>query len=109
MHALMSRSSGSDRSNNVAVRVGGQAYQLRSSVPEAELRRLAEVVDARIRELVPAGRPVPPTAIVLAAIALVHDLESERAARAADRQATRERVSGLLGRVDKALHARGDS
>ncbi|MFI5301753.1 MAG: cell division protein ZapA [Polyangiales bacterium] len=103
----MSRSGGGERSNTVAVRVGGQAYQLRSNVPEVELRRLAEVVDTRIRDLVPPGRPVPATAIVLAAIALVHDLETERAARLDDRAATRERVHGLLGRVDKALGTRG--
>ncbi len=107
MPTVMSRPSASDRSNNVAVRVGGQSYQLRSSVPEDELRRLADVVDARIRALVPPGRAIPPTAIVLAAIALVHDLEAERAARAQDRQLARERVTGLLGRVDKALLTRG--
>jgi cell division protein ZapA len=86
-----------------AVRVGDQTYQVRANVDPTELRRLAALVDARIRALVPPGRLIPPSAIVLAAIALVHDLEQERDERAASEGDTRARVVALMRSVDAAL------
>ena len=92
-----------DRDAGVAVRVGDQSYQLRANVDPAELRRLAALVDARIRAIVPAGRPIPPSAVILAAIALAHDLEEERARGDSGDRETRTLVASLLARVDAAL------
>jgi cell division protein ZapA len=89
----------------VALNVGGQAYRIVANVPEDSLKRLASVVDARIRELVPPGKPVPPTAILLAAIALANDLEEERTKRQGLEARSRDVLRRLLTRIDDALEA----
>ena len=92
-----------ERKPPLALMVGGQTYKVHASVPEPTLRRLAAVVDQRIRELVPAGKPVPPTAILLAAVALANDLEEERDKRAALEAKSRDLMRRLLTRIDEAL------
>ncbi len=87
----------------VALTVGGQSYKIVANVPEDTLRQYAAVVDERIRELVPPGKPVPPTAILLAAIALAHDLDEERAQRQSLEVRSRDVLRRLLARIDDAL------
>jgi cell division protein ZapA (FtsZ GTPase activity inhibitor) len=58
----------------VELRVGGQTYRVVASAGEEELRRLATIVDARLRAVSPPGRPVSPHALLLAAMSLAHDL-----------------------------------
>ena len=87
----------------VELRVGGQTYRVVASAEEQELRRLADLVDARLRELVAPGRQIHPQAILLAAIALAHDLEQERARRQQLEQRSREMLTTLLQRIDAAL------
>src|SRR5262245_60036925 len=67
----------------VQLRVGGQTYRVVTSASEEELQRLAAVVDEKLAAVVPPGRMVNPQAILLAAMALAHDLEEERARSAA--------------------------
>lgn len=93
----------------VALNVGGQSYKIVASVPEDVLRQYAAVVDERIRELVPAGKPVPPTAILLAAIALAHDLDEERVQRQSAEARSRDVLRRLLARIDDALETSDDS
>jgi cell division protein ZapA len=87
----------------VSLEVGGQLYRIVSSAPEDDLRRLAAVVDARVRSIVPRGKPATPNAILLAAIALAHDLEDERAQRQALESRSRDLLRRLLARIDEAL------
>jgi cell division protein ZapA len=89
----------------VELRVGGQTYRVLASAEETELRRLADMVDARLRELVSPGRQIHPQALLLAAIALAHDLEQERERRQHAEQRSREMLSTLLARIDAALDA----
>jgi cell division protein ZapA len=90
-------------SEPVELRVGGQTYRVVSSADPPELRRLAEVVDARLRERVPAGRQVPPQALILAAISLAHELEQERARRVELERRSREMLKALLARIDAVI------
>jgi cell division protein ZapA len=92
-----------ERKAPVSLTVGGQSFKVHASVPEETLRRLAAVVDSRIRELVPPGRPVPPTAMLLAAVALAHDLEEERSKRTSLEARSRDVMRRLLARIDEAL------
>jgi cell division protein ZapA len=87
----------------VELRVGGQSYRVHSSASAEELERLASVVDDKIASLVPMGRPVSPQALLLAAIALAHEVEEQR--RRADRIAARSRaaLTGIVERVDDSL------
>lgn len=91
----------------VAVTVGGQTYRLVASVPEDELQRLAAVVDARIREIVPRGKPVTANAVLLAAMSLAHDLEAATAEKQTLEAKSRDLLRRLLTRIDDALDAEG--
>jgi cell division protein ZapA len=90
---------------SVEVRIGGQNVRLVSSASDEELRRLAGVVNEKLGELAPPGRAMPPQALVLAAMALAHDLESERAHRERLERRTRDLMRRLLVRIDDALDA----
>ncbi|HET9959018.1 MAG TPA: cell division protein ZapA [Polyangiaceae bacterium] len=90
-------------STPVDLRVGGQNYRVLASTSEAELRRLAELVEERMRALTAPGRQVSPQTLVLAALALAHDLEEERAARRAVEERSREMLSSVLQRLDAIL------
>jgi cell division protein ZapA len=62
-------------------------------------------VDAKISEMLPPGRPIPAQALVLAAIALAHDLEAERAKRQALERRSRDMLRRVLVRVEDALES----
>jgi cell division protein ZapA len=91
----------------VQLRVGGQTYRVVSSAGEEELQRLAAIVDRKLTEIVPghggSGRVIKPEAILLAAMALAHDLEEERARSAASTARARGAFGRMLERVDAAL------
>jgi cell division protein ZapA len=89
----------------VDLRIGGQSYRVVSSAAEGELQRLAASVDAKISEMLPPGRPIPAQALVLAAIALAHDLEAERAKRQALERRSRDMLRRVLVRVEDALES----
>ncbi len=93
----------------VEVRIGGQNVRVVSSASDEELRRLAQVVSKKLEDVSPAGRPMPPQALVLAAMALAHELESERALRESLERRTRDLMRRLLVRLDEALDAGTDS
>jgi len=92
----------------IQLRVAGQTYKVTSSADEEELRHLASLVDERVAEIVPKGRAVPGNAILLAAIALAHDLEKERSLRAALERKTRDVLRRVLMRIDHALDMDAD-
>ena len=89
--------------NPVELRVGGQNYRVVASADEADLQRLAGVVDARLRSLSQPNRQISPQALVLAAIALAHDLEEERAARRRAEDRSKQMLRALLQRIDAVL------
>lgn len=89
----------------ITLNVGGQQYRVVASVPEESLRRLAAVVDERIRAIVPKGKQIPASAILLAAIALANDVEEERDKREAVEKRSRDVLRRLLARIDEALES----
>jgi cell division protein ZapA len=92
---------------SVDLRIGGQSYRVVSSASEEELRRLAGRVDQKVAELAPAGKPVPPQALALAAIALAHDLEVEQGRRLTLERRSRDMLRRVLVRVESALDTDG--
>jgi cell division protein ZapA len=86
----------------VELRIAGQNYRLVSSAPAEELQRLAEVVEAKLAEIAPRGR-AQPQALLLAAMALAHDVESERSQRESLEKRTRDVLRRVLVRIDDAL------
>ena len=87
----------------VHLRIGGQTYRVMTSASDEELQRLAAVVDQKIATVVPAGRAVTPQAMLLAAMALAHDLEEERMRSDALRVKARGAFGRMIERVDAAL------
>jgi cell division protein ZapA len=87
----------------VEVNVGGQLYRLVASSGEQSVRRYADVVNERLRDLTGSERPGHPQAILLVAMALAHDLEQERARNAELRERAELMLRGLLDRVNAAL------
>ncbi len=87
----------------VELSVGGQTYRVVASAEESELHRLADVVDSKLRELVAPGRHAAPQTILLAALALAHELEDERRRHLEVERRTREKLTSLLGRIDTVL------
>lgn len=88
----------------VSLRIAGQSYKVVSSASEEELHRLAETVSAKVAELTPDGRAVAPQAMILAAIALAHELEQERARRISLERRAKDMLRRVLGRIDDALN-----
>jgi cell division protein ZapA len=87
----------------VELRIAGQSYRVVSSAPEEDLQRLALVVGAKLAEIVPKGRAMPPQAMLLAAMALAHEVEESRTERAALERRTRDVLRRTLVRIDDAL------
>jgi cell division protein ZapA len=86
----------------IELRIAGQTYRVVSSSPAEELQHLVEMVEAKLSELAPRGK-AQPQAMLLAAMALAHDVESERARRESLERRTRDLLRRVLVRVDDAL------
>lgn len=89
----------------VQLRVAGQSYKVVSSANEDELHRLANAVSAKVEELTPPGKSAAPQAVLLAAMALAHELEEERARRLDVERRARDMLRRVLLRIDDALDA----
>lgn len=89
----------------VELRVGGQVYRVVASAGEEELKRLAAVVDARLRAVTPPGRQISPQSMLLAAISLAHDLEEEQSRNVKLATRSREMLGSILTRIDAAIGA----
>ncbi len=87
----------------VELRVGGQTYRVVASATEDELRRLAAIVDERLRAITPPGRVVSAQGLLLAAIALAHDLEEEKSKNAKLATRSREMLGSIITRIDAAM------
>lgn len=87
----------------VNLHIAGQSYKVVSSAAESDLQRLAGVVSVKLAEVSPRPGTVPPQAMLLAAIALAHELEEERAKRQALEAKARDMMQRVLVRLDEAL------
>jgi cell division protein ZapA len=86
----------------VELRFAGQKYRVVSSAPADEIERLAGVVEAKLAEVGPHGRGQS-QALLLAAMALAHEVETERGRREALERRTRDLMRRMLVRIDDAL------
>ena len=86
----------------VELRVGGHTYRVVGNAGPDELQRLASIVDGKLREL-NASSAYHPQSLLLVAMALAHELETERTRRREVEVRSREMLRSLLDRVDAAL------
>ena len=89
----------------VQLRVAGQTHRVVTTASDGELKRFVGVIEERLAEVSPRGRAVHPQALLLAALALVHDLEEERERSRRIEARARETLSRLVERIDAALDA----
>ena len=87
----------------VEVQVGGYRYRVVSSARPDEVRQLADVVDSKVRDLSPTGNAIDPQAILLAAIALAHEVDIERQKRVAAEKRYKSQLARMLERIDQIL------
>ncbi len=87
----------------VSLHIAGQSYKVVSTAADADLQRLAGVVSLKLAEVSPRPGTIPPQAMLLAAMALAHELEVERAKRQALEAKARDMMQRVLVRLDEAL------
>lgn len=87
----------------VDLRIAGQNYRVVSSADEEELRRLAGVVEAKVAEVSGRGRGPVGQSVLLAAIALAHEVEAERAKRSQLERRAKDMLRRVLQRIDDVL------
>jgi cell division protein ZapA len=87
----------------VQLKVAGQTYQVVTSAPESDLKRLAKVVEEALEGVTAKGRQPSPQALVLAAITLAHELEVAREEKRELKERYQRTLTSLLGRVDRVL------
>jgi cell division protein ZapA len=87
----------------VSVKIYDQTYHLSGQDP-AQIRRLAELVDSRMRAVAAQGRTVDSLRVaVLAALNLADELVLALDASGADPELSRARAASLRGLLDQVL------
>jgi cell division protein ZapA len=87
----------------VQLRVAGQTYRVVTTASDGELKRLVGVIEDKLAEVTPRGRPPAPSALLLVALALVHEVEEARGQASRVESHAREALSRLVERIDAAL------
>jgi cell division protein ZapA len=92
----------------VQLRVAGQTHRVVTTATDVDLKRFVSIIEDKLGEVNPRGRAIHPQALLLATLALAHDLEEERARAARIETRARETLSRLLERIDAALEEGSD-
>jgi cell division protein ZapA len=92
----------------VQLRVAGQTYRVVTTATDGDLKRFLSVIEDKLGEVNPRGRAMHPQALLLATLALAHDLEEEKERAQRIETRARETLSRLLERIDAALEEGGD-
>jgi cell division protein ZapA len=87
----------------VQLNVAGQTYRVVTTASDGDLKRLVSALEDKLAEVSPRGRAVNPQAMLLAALALIHDLEEERGRARRIEGRAKEALGQLLIRIDSAL------
>jgi len=87
----------------VQLRLAGQSYRVVTTASDEELSHLLSVVEEKLAEVTPPGRPPAPNAMLLVALALVHELEEARERVREVEGRARELLERMLAQIDAAL------
>jgi cell division protein ZapA len=90
----------------VQLRLAGQTYRVVTTAGDVELKRFVTLIEEKLNAL-PRGKALHPQALLLATLALAHDLEEERARSQRIETRAKETLARLLERVDAALEEGG--
>lgn len=87
--------------------IAGRSIRVTSSAPAPLLEELATTIDDRIGAVAGAGGRPSDQQILLATIALAHELHELRAEHSKTKTQARAALSSLLARVDSAIDSAG--
>ena len=90
-------------SRAVDLSVAGTSCRVVTTADDAELAALAAMVEEKLAAVLKPGRPVTTKAMLLAAIALAHDVRAERARADAMAARARDTLGRLLTRIDEVM------
>src|SRR5882757_1070281 len=92
----------------VQLRDAGQTHRVVTTPTAGDLKRFVTVIEDKLLEVNGRGRAMHPPALLLATLALAHDLEEERERVRSIQSGARETLSRLVERIDAALDEGGD-
>jgi cell division protein ZapA len=95
-------------SRAVDLSVAGTRCRVVTTAADDELRELARMVEEKLAGVLKPGKPLTMQAVLLAAIALAHEVRTERGRGANVAGVARAALEGLLARVDAALEETSD-
>jgi cell division protein ZapA len=90
----------------VQLRLEGQTYRVVTTAGDVELKRFVSMIEEKLSAM-PRGKAMHPQALLLATLALAHDLEEERARAQRIEARAKETLARLLERIDAALEEGG--
>lgn len=88
------------------LRLAGQTYRVVTTAGDAELKRFVSMIEDKLSAM-PRGKAMHPQALLLATLALAHDLEEERARAQRIETRAKETLVRLVERIDAALEDGG--
>ncbi len=83
--------------------VAGKSCRVVTSATDEELQRFALLVEEKLADVLQPGRPLTTKAMLLAAVALAHDVDEQRARADAIAKRAQGALGELLEQVDCAL------
>ncbi|HEY3593320.1 MAG TPA: cell division protein ZapA [Polyangiaceae bacterium] len=92
----------------VQLRVAGQTHKVVTTASDTELKRFVATIEGKLSEVNPRGRALPPHALLLAALALAHELEEERERASRMEAHAKEAIGRLVERIDAVLADEGN-
>ncbi len=90
------------------LRIAGQSYRVVTTATDGDLKRFISVIENKLEQVNPRGRALHPQALLLATLALAHDVEEERERAQRIETRAREALSRLVERIDAALEEGAD-
>jgi len=91
--------------HTVTIEIAGTKYKLTSDAEPDQLRRLADVINARIEDMGPAAQrsASPAQLLAMVALSLAEDLEAAEARRLRAEARVREVITQTIERIDERL------
>jgi cell division protein ZapA len=86
----------------VQLRLAGQTYRVVTTASDAELKRFVSMIEEKLSAM-PRGKALHPQALLLATLALAHDLEEERTRSQRIEAHAKDTLARLVERIDAAL------
>lgn len=89
----------------VTIEIAGTKYRMTSDAEPDQLRRLADVINARVEDMGPAAQrsASPAQLLAMVALSLAEDLEASEARRLRTEARVREVLGETIDRIDERL------